>query len=212
MSNCYLEYFYSRGLNNSTIENFKLGWCTPEGKAHPEELRAAIDPRFYDCVLFPIYDLYNNLVAVGARSPSSKQYIHTKYSKRKHLFGLNVTHRDIFEAKRVYVVEGNFDLLTLWQNGVKNVVAMLGSQLSNEQLALLTRFAEEVVIASDGDEAGKDCAEKLSELMRANDVKFKVLRLPYGNDPDSFVRKNGIEAFRALEPKGLLQHLKEIEI
>jgi DNA primase len=207
-SSKYLEYLHGRGLSNSTIKAFGIGYCDPLGScSHPEYI-PQIDFRFYDTVLFPIRDLYNNLVAVASRSVDVKKYIHSKYSKRRHLFGLNVTHTEILKTRKVFVVEGNFDLLTLYEHGIKNAVAMLGSKLSMEQLSLLVRFADEIIIASDGDEPGQACADKIKIMLRENNINYRQLNLPIGSDPDSFIKKNGADAFLGLQTPTLLEKVK----
>ena len=204
----YLDYLYSRGLSNSTIKDFGIGYCDPSGNCSYPEYTSLVDFRFYDTVLFPIKDLYNNLVAVASRSVDVKKYIHSKYSKRRHLFGLNVTHTEILKARKVFVVEGNFDLLTLYEHGIKNAVAMLGSKLSLEQLSLLVRFADEVIIASDGDEPGQACADKIKIMLRENNISYRQLNLPTGSDPDSYIRKHGADAFLGLQTPTLSQRVK----
>lgn len=212
MSNKYLDYFYSRGLDDATIKAFNLGYCTESGRCSSPEFQPLTDFRFRDCVLFPIYDLYNNLIAVSSRSITGKAYIHSVYSKRKHLYGLNVTHKEILRTGKVYIVEGNFDLLTLYKNGITNAVAMLGSKLSLEQLGLLTRFADEVILVADGDKAGVDCAQKFVTLAKENSVNHKVISLPLvpKTDPDLFVKTKGAQAFFELQPQNLLDRLKGI--
>ena len=210
MSNKYLEYLYSRGLSNSTIKAFDLGYYTDSGNcSHPEYL-PLIDFRFKDSVLFPVKDLYNNLVAVASRCISTKKYIHSKYAKKKHLFGLNITHEEILRTGKVFVVEGNFDLLVLYEYGITNAVAMLGSKLSIPQISLLTRFAEEIVIAADGDKPGQDCAFKLAKMLQDNAIKYRLLTLPVDSDPDSFLRSEGKEAFLNCMSPDLITRTKNL--
>lgn len=214
MTNKYTEYFYGRGLDDATINAFNLGYCTEKGKCSSPEFQSLVDYRFHDCVLFPIYDLYGNLIAVSSRSVTGKAYIHSVYSKKKHLYGLNVTHPYILEAKKVYIVEGNFDILTLYKNGIKNVVAMLGSKLSAEQLALLVRFADEVILVADGDKAGIDCAQKFVALAKENSVNHSVIKLPVvpKTDPDLLVKTKGAQALFELQPQNLLDRLQGISL
>lgn len=205
----YSDYLYSRGLSDATIETFGIGACDTFGRCtHPEYL-PLIDFRFHDTVLFPIRNVYNDLVAIGSRSVDAKMYVHSKYSKRQHLFGLNIAYPEIFKTRKVFVVEGNFDLLTCYEHGIKNVVAMLGSKLSIEQLSLLVRFADEIVIASDSDEPGQECARKIATLCRENSIKYRKLNLPTGSDPDSLIRAKGADAFLRLQSTDPLERLKE---
>lgn len=211
MSNKYLDYLYARGISDKTIATFGIDICDPSGRclSHPE-YADLIDFRFYDTVLFPVKDLYNNLVAVASRSVDVKKYVHSKYTKSRHLFGLNIAYKEILKTRKVFVVEGNFDLLTLHQNGITNAVAMLGSKLSLEQLGLLLRFAEEIIIATDGDTPGQACADKIKEMVRENGAAYRQINLPTGSDPDSFVKKNGADAFLRLQSLNLSERIRGI--
>ena len=212
MSNKYLDYLYARGLSNSTIKAFGIGMCDPAGKCSNPDFIPLIDFRFHDTVLFPIKDLYNNLVAVASRSVDVKKYIHSSYSKSRHLFGLSVTYPEILLTRKVIIVEGNFDLLQLYEAGIKNGVALLGSKLSLEQLSLLTRFADEIIIATDGDIPGITCAEKIAEMCIENNIKYRRLNLPPGKDPDAYVCKEGAASFLKLISKSPLEKLYDRDL
>ena len=205
-----MSYFEQRGLNEDTIKTFGLGYCDTRGYVTTPEVSSFIDNRFYHSALFPICNLYGVPVSVSAR-PLSKgspfKYIHSAYDKAHHLYGLNVTWQSILEKRKAYICEGNFDLLTLHQNGITNVVAMLGSQFSATQLSLLVRFCDEIVIATDGDEPGRKCADKITKLCRTRGIKSSILKLPSGMDPDNYIKNNGPEAFLKLAPKSLSQLL-----
>lgn len=203
----YTDYLHSRGLSDKTIATFGIGHCDSSGSCTHKEYAPLIDYRFHDTVLFPIKDLYNNIVAVASRSVDVKMYIHSKYTKSRHLFGLNIAIEDILSSKKVFVVEGNFDLLTLHEHGIRNAVAMLGSKLSPEQLGLLARFAEEIVIATDGDQPGRDCAQKIREMCKANNINYRQLNLASGFDPDSFIRAHGADAFLRLQTPNLSERI-----
>src|ERR1017187_9432840 len=100
MSNKYIDYLYGRGLSDNTINAFGISVCDPVGHCIPE-LKPFIDYRFYDSVLFPIRDVYNEIVAVGSRTVDIKKYVHTSYTKSRHLFGLNVTYPEIIRTRKV---------------------------------------------------------------------------------------------------------------
>lgn len=205
-----MSYFEQRGLNESTIKTFSLGYCDTSGYTTIPEVSSFIDGRFHHSSLFPIYNLYGAPVSVSAR-PLSKgspfKYVHSAYDKAHHLYGLSVTWTSILEKRKVYICEGNFDLLTLYQSGITNVVAMLGSQFSTTQLSLLTRFCDEIVIATDGDEPGRKCASKIVKLAQSRGIKSSILKLPSGSDPDSFIKSYGPEAFLKLAPRSLSEIL-----
>ncbi len=205
-----IKYLNLRGLSQKTIDAFDLNYCDTQGNC-ATEYQPFVDFRFVNSVLFPIKDLYGTSIAVAARNVDEKMYIHSSYSKKKHLYGLNVTHKSILQEKCVFIVEGNFDLLTLYENGITNAVAMLGSKLSLEQISLLVRFADEFIIATDGDIPGRECATKLAQVLDANNIAYKKLNLPSGSDPDSLIRDQGVDAFLGLRPPDLLQRVKGIE-
>lgn len=208
MPNKYLDYLRFRGLSNDTIRDFGIGTCDSSGHCSNSEFTPLVDFRFYDTVLFPIKNVYNELIAVASRSVDVKKYIHSKYTKSRHLFGLNVTYKEILRTRKVFIVEGNFDLLTLYEHGIRNAVAMLGSKLSLEQLSLLTRFAEEIIIATDGDKPGQECAGKIIQMCSSNNVKYSRLNLPAGSDPDSFIKNNGADAFLRLRITSPLERIQ----
>ena len=205
-----MSYFEQRGLNEETIKTFSLGYCDTSGYTTIPEVSSFIDIRFYHSALFPIYDLYGKAISVSAR-PLSKnplfKYVHTHYDKAHHLYGLSVTWQSILEKRKAYICEGNFDMLTLYQSGITNVVAMLGSQFSTTQLSLLTRFCDEIVIATDGDEPGRKCAAKIVKLCQSRGIKSSILKLPSGTDPDNYIKSYGPEAFLKLAPKTLSEIL-----
>lgn len=205
-----MSYFKQRGLTDQTIKTFNLGYCDTAGYVTVPEVSSFIDRRFYHSALFPIYNLYGEPISVSARPlsvGSPFKYVHTTYAKAHHIYGLNITWPHILKTRKAYVVEGNFDLLTLYQYGITNTVAMLGSQFSTTQLCLLTRFCDEIVIAADGDEPGIKCASKIMKLCQSRGIKSSVLKLPPGTDPDNLVKNNGAEAFFKLAPKSLSQLL-----
>lgn len=205
-----MSYLEQRGLTPQTIKTFNLGYCDTSGYVTVPEVSSFIDRRFHHSVLFPIYNLYGVPISVSARPLSANspfKYVHTHYDKAHHLYGLSVTWPNILATRKVYVVEGNLDILSLYQYGITNVVAMLGSQFSTTQLALLTRFCDEIVIATDGDNAGRECAGKITKLCQSKGIKSSVLKLPEGTDPDAYVREQGPEAFLKLAPKTLFQLL-----
>ena len=208
----HMSYFKQRGLTDQTVKTFNLGYCDTSGYVTVPEVSSFVDRRFYHSALFPIYNLYNVPISVSARplSPGSPfKYVHTHYDKAHHLYGLNVTWPDILKARKAYIVEGNFDLLTLYQYGITNTVAMLGSQFSPTQLCLLTRFCDEIVIATDGDEPGIKCASKIMKLCQSRGIKSSLLKLPPSMDPDNFVKTYGASAFVKLAPKTLSEMLHE---
>ena len=211
-SNKYL--IEKRGLTESTILAWHLGYIGHSGEVYVDAdfqgTLPSIPQAMHHSTMFPIYDLHSNVVSVSVRplGSSSSKYINTSYEKADHLYGLNFNYKEILKTQTVYVVEGNLSMLTPWQAGIKNIVAMLGSKISHTQLCLLNRFAKKVIFATDGDKAGREVINKLKESIGTkfydSDMEFSYLELPEKFDPDDFIKKYGPEAFLKLEERKLL--------
>lgn len=215
-----------RKLTEETVRAFHLGYLSPKGELYsdpkcPELVKELTkkDFRFRDTVLFPIFDMFGDIVAVSARLMVPKEghpkYVNTIYEKASHLYGLHLAWREILRTRKVYVVEGNVDVLQMYQHGLTNTVAMLGSNLSVKQVALLSRFADEVVLVPDGDEAGEKVLEKFRKLIpkRYSNVylKFSYVPLPEQLDPDNYLQKYGPAELQKLE-RSLVRSEEKINV
>jgi DNA primase len=190
-----------RKLNESTIRTFHLGYVDHSGEVYLDAdyqgKLPQLDKRFYHSTMFPIQDVYGSTVAVSCRplGPSSTKYINTTYEKADHLYGLYQNYKEILKTQKVYVVEGNLSMLTPWQAGIKNIVALLGSNISHTQLCLISRFAKSVCFVPDGDKAGNNFIAKMKENIPSKfydaDLKFSFIQLPPKTDPDDYVKKFG---------------------
>ena len=216
----------TRKLSIDTIYNFHLGYIDITGNIYTDVDSSLpdvkIDPRFYDSAMFPIYDLYSNVIGISCRSLQGRKdlpkYINTVYAKGAHLYGFQSTWKDCLEAKKVYVVEGNVDTLQMWQSGIKNVVGMLGSNLTFNQICILSRFVEDIVLVPDGDNAGEKFLNKLRDTIphryKNMNLNFKLVKLPSGYDPDKFLQEKGSAEFLKLEMNmfyTLADRIKELE-
>jgi DNA primase len=155
--------------------------------------------RFRDRILFPIADLTGRIVGFGGRilGDGEPKYLNTPetliFDKSRLLFGL-YQHRDaIRKTKKAVIVEGNFDLLSLASHGVDNVVAPLGTALTQPQIRLLKGYADEVILLFDGDAAGIKAAMRSVPLFLAEQVAARVALLPAMHDPDTYIRTHGRE-------------------
>lgn len=206
----------SRKLTEETIRAFDLGYLDKNGMpyigADFKGQLPAMPVSFRNSVLFPIEDVYGNVVSVSARplGVSASKYINTSYEKADHLYGLAHTWKDCLQQQSAYIVEGNLSLLTPWQHGVKNIVAMLGSNISHTQICLLSRYVKKVVFVSDKDKAGEKFIEKLrkhtiAEKFYDSDLQFCYIDLPEGSDPDDYFVKRGatLADFKSLPEKEL---------
>lgn len=160
--------------------------------------------RFRDRILFPISELTGRVVGFGGRilGEGEPKYLNTPetliFDKGRLLFGLFQNRDAIRKARQAVVVEGNFDLLALVTFGVKNVVAPLGTALTQAQIRLLKGYADEVILLFDGDEAGIKAAMRAVPIFLAEQVAARVALLPAMHDPDTYIRahgKDGLEKF-----------------
>ena len=166
--------------------------------------------KFYDKfrgrLIFPIFSTNGRVIGFGGRviekKDKSAKYLNSPespiYLKRKSLYGLFQAKDEIRKLNKALLVEGYMDLIALFQNGVKNVVASSGTSLTEEQAQLLSRFTKNVTVVFDADSAGLNAAERSIEIFIKNDFEVKLANLPTGEDPDSYINKHGKEKFDEL--------------
>ena len=179
--------------------------------------------RFRGRLMFPIRDTQDRTVAFGGRilpqfaDEKSAKYINSPetrlFSKSDQLYGLNVARNTIQKQKEVVVVEGYTDVLMANQNGVENVVAVLGTSLGSRHVRVLRRYADRVTLVLDGDEAGKKRTNEILELFVAEDVDLRILTLPEQIDPCDFVHQQGGPAFQQMVHQAIdaLEHKIRVE-
>jgi len=167
--------------------------------------------KFKNRLMFPIFDIRGRVVAFGGRALASHEelkaqripkYVNSPenliYTKGRHLYGLNLAKKTSEKMKRILVVEGYMDVISPHQFGISNVVASLGTALTEAQGKLLRQYAEEVVLSYDSDAAGQKAIERGIEIMQSLGVMVKVLQMEGAKDPDEFVLKYGPERFEKL--------------
>ena len=212
------EYIKKRKLDNRTLKSFLIGYSSNFDELYrilkqkgftEEEILASslvnktddgkyID-RFRKRVMFPIQDTRNKVIAFGGRvtDDSKPKYINSPenivYSKGRHLFGLNVAKRG--ELKNIIIVEGYMDAISLYQRGITNVVASLGTALTEAQGRLLRRYSERVTIGYDSDGAGQAATLRGLEILQNIGCDVRILQISGAKDPDEYVIKYGPERF-----------------
>lgn len=160
--------------------------------------------RFRDRIMFPIADLTGKVIGFGGRivGEGKPKYMNSPespvFNKRKSLFGFYQSQEAIRNQRRAIVVEGNFDLVSLFGGGCENVVAPLGTALTREQLALLKRSCGEGILLFDGDNAGIKAAVRSVPLFLMEELSGKVALLPEGSDPDSYIHEKGVDELNKL--------------
>ncbi len=158
--------------------------------------------RFRNRLMFPIIDVRGNVIGFGGRvlDDSKPKYLNSNetliFNKRKNLFGLNFAKKT--KQPNMILVEGNIDVVTLHQYGFDNAVASLGTSLTEEQVTLLSRYTEQVVLTYDGDEAGQRAAQRAIPMLEKAGIQVKVLQMKDAKDPDEFLHKFGPDKFRLL--------------
>jgi len=215
------KYLMNRGLDAKTVRRFGLGYaaggknglCT-ELKKQGMDLGKAAEiglvikeksewkDRYYNRVMFPIINTRSKVIGFGARSLDPEgipKYINSSESKiflkKNNLYGINITKDAIANEKLTYFVEGYMDVITLYQHGVKNVTASLGTALTEAQAKMLKRYAEDVILAYDADDAGKKAAIRGIDVLRDAGLNVKVFTVPDGKDPDDFIKKHSKNEF-----------------
>lgn len=192
----FLDYIASRGISIKTAEQFKLGYCDKDLNFHSFQSQPyiidLISSKFRDSVIVPIFDTYGKFLGFTARRLNPKEdetkYDFSVYKKSKYLFGLNYVWKDLLLKDSVFVVEGGFDMIAAWQYGYLNTVGILGTNLSEQQAILLSRFVSEVVLVFDNDQAGEIATFQATELLRSLGLKVRSLKL--SKDPDEALREN----------------------
>ena len=169
--------------------------------------------------MFPIFSPNGRVIAFGGRilekNENAAKYLNSPesliYSKRKSLYGLFHSKDEIRKLDKAILVEGYMDLISLYQNGIKNVVASSGTSLTEEQIQLLSRYTKNIIVLFDADSAGQKASLRSIELLLKQDFDVKILSLQEGEDPDSFVNKFGKEAFneQLLKAQNFLEYQTE---
>lgn len=216
------EYVKQRKLTNETLESYNLGFSgnydelykilRKEGFNDEEILESGLVKKnehgqyvdFYrDRFMIPILDVRNRVIAFGGRvlgDAKRFKYLNSPenivYSKGKHLFGLNVAKR--YDHKKLLIVEGYMDAISLHQRGITNVVAALGTALTTNQGWLLRRNAEQVILGFDADGAGQNAIMRAMEVMQNMGCDMRVLQMTGAKDPDEFIIKYGSARFQKL--------------
>ncbi len=219
-----LSYFHGRELNDTTIKHFGLGYADQDrfslcnhlkslgfknseivaaNLAFQSKRSSGIYDRFNDRVMFPIIDLRGNVIAFGGRilTDEKPKYLNTSdtpvFKKSANLFSLNNAKNT---GKRSLILcEGYMDVIAVNQAGIQNAVATLGTALTSEQALLMKRYADEVIICYDADEAGQKATQRAIELLRNAGLSIKVISIPHGKDPDEFLRGKGDKGGQAFK-------------
>ena len=217
------NYVKQRKLDNATLKAFKIGYSGEFNELYKhlkskgfkdEEIlstglvnrndRGEFIDRFRKRLMFPIMDVNGRVVAFGGRKLEENEklakYINSNenliYSKKKHLFALNLAKQS--GEKKIILVEGYMDAISLHQRGIKNVVASLGTALTEEQGRLLRKYSEQVLFSYDSDGAGQEAIKRGLEVLEAQGCDARVIQMEGAKDPDEYIIKYGTGRFNML--------------
>jgi DNA primase len=232
--NIGLSYFRERGLGKEVTDTFKLGFCPSDGKTFTETaIRTGYNEQilkelglttekgndfFRGRVIFTIHSVSGKVLGFGARTLSADKkvpkYLNSPeseiYNKSKVLYGMFQARQDISKMDECYLVEGYMDVISLHQAGIRHVVASSGTSLTHDQVRLIKRYTNNLTILYDGDPAGIKAALRGLDVSLEEGLNVKVMLLPEGQDPDTWVQELGAEALMeqvAKEKKDLI-HLR----
>ncbi len=216
------KYLYDRGINQNSIENFQIGYAPETWNELYDKLKTngfqdeilieaglvknknnKIYDAYRDRLIFPIKDDLGRTIGLGGRifekSETSAKYINSPqnriYDKSKVLYGLFEAKREINNQNSAILVEGYFDVISLHQEGIKNVIASSGTALSQFQLRTIARHTKNLFIIYDADKAGQTAANRVMDIALEEGMEIKLVSLPEGEDPDSIIKNYGRNTF-----------------
>ena len=194
----FLKWALDHGYSRAQL--LQSGLVKPRDEERPG---SEVYDRFRDRIMFPICNDVGEVIAFSGRSlasdPAVAKYLNSPetplFQKGRVLFGLHKSKRALIEANCAIVCEGQLDLISLFEAGIKNVVAPQGTAFTEHQARILKRFVDEVVLCFDADQAGQKAAAHSLDALLQHDLIVRVVEMPTGEDPDSLVRRNGKEDF-----------------
>jgi len=226
------RYMIGRGISPETMKKFGIGYAEPHWDSllkHFEKL--GIEPqllvdlglvsqskgkyfdKYRNRVIFPILNTRGKIIGFGGRAigEDNPKYLNSSESsvfmKKNNLYGLSLTRSEITKEGSAILVEGYMDVIALYQGGVRNCCASLGTALTENQARLLKRYTNSVYLSYDGDQAGQNAALRGMDILYREGLHVKVLQMEGAKDPDEFIKKRGRDAFLRLM-KGALPFME----
>ena len=229
------QYLRQRGITEEIVQKFHLGFAADQWEglvsfARDKRISTTVlvraglvleregggyYDRFRERLMFPILDLRGRVVGFGGRvlnNEKSPKYLNSPetevYQKGRQLYGLFLARESVQAKNAVLLVEGYMDLIALYQAGIEFVVATCGTALTVDQIRLLKRFSQRIIVVYDGDQAGEMASLRGLDLLLEQGCQVKLIDLPSGKDPDDFIRMEGVNAFRQKiqQAKDLLEY------
>lgn len=216
-------YLRQRKLSDSTIKRFGIGYAPSGWNGLRDHLRAkgykddemvdaglcsrndrsnSVYDFFRERVMFPIFDLRGNVIAFSGRTivNDNRKYINTRdtavFKKSRAIFAMQIAKNT--DTRRIILCEGQMDVIALHAAGFDNAVAACGTALTDEQVRMISQYADEVVLAYDGDGAGQKAARRAIDLFKNTNLNVKVLAIEGAKDPDEYIKAFGADKFREL--------------
>lgn len=215
------KYLQFRNIKKSTAVKWKMGYC-PVGYVPPIYEHIANNPQQYNFwekmwgrVVFPILDSNGNVISISGRKiveipekEKNPKYDHYSFNARKHLFGLWENQENIFIENKGIITEGQLDVITAWQKGVKIVTSSFGAHCSENHFILLSRFTDNINVLYDGDDAGKKGIALAKKILNKSNLNINC-RCPFygGDDLDSWLQKHSKEEFYKLIENNKMSYL-----
>ena len=217
------EYMKERGLTEDTLKNFGIGWAdkhggslynylAERGYSSKSMLEAGLitssDGKFYDKfrerVIFPIQNRRGKIIGFGGRAMGDNipKYLNSPetvvFKKKDNLYGLNITAKEIRQKNQVILVEGYMDVISLYQGGIRNVTASLGTSLTESQAQVIRKMTKNVVISYDSDNAGINATLRAMDILRDASCHVSIAHVTGAKDPDEYIKKFGKQEFLKL--------------
>lgn len=214
------RYMRIRGLTDDTLKQFGIGWADGEwtslidhliDKGYDKDKLTELGliskegniyyDKFRNRVIFPIINIGGKIIGFGGRivGNGNPKYLNspesTIFKKKNNLYGLNLTVKEVERENMMILVEGYMDVISLYQTGIRNVSASLGTALTDAQAELIRLYTQNVILSYDADEAGQKAADRGLDILYKKGVNTSVLKVPNGKDPDDFVKSQGRKAF-----------------
>jgi DNA primase len=217
------DYLHARKISVETMKTFQIGYAPPSEflipffqkrgiaanvlvdaglVAIPEDKKKSWYDRFRHRILFPITDTQGRVVGFGGRAIENigPKYLNSPesrlFQKRNYLFNLSRARKHIRKDGQAILMEGFMDVISLWQAGIYHGIATLGTSLTDNQVRLMSRNTDKVILCYDADEAGLSATERSLDMLREQEIKVKVAQMPAGMDPDQYLRTHEPSSFR----------------
>ncbi len=216
-------YMKNRGISEDTMNRFGIGYADGEWRSLYDYLQQQgisedkllslgliskskdrCFDKFRNRVIFPIMNTAGKVIGFGGRiiGEGEPKYLNSQesdvFQKKNNLYGLNLTRKDVSGEDAIILVEGYMDVVSLYQAGVRNVSASLGTALTENQARLIKRYTKNVILSYDADQAGQNAAFRGLDILYREGCRARVLKVTDGKDPDEFIKKNGRKAFLEL--------------